>query len=236
MTVATQKRTSSIADMLLEEGLIDDDQHAEALKEYSRSKRSLVRILADMELITEEIRLALLKKTSGAEMVDLTDFVPSAEVSSYVSKEHCRRARAVPLQFHQGALALAMEDPLDMRTISDFEKIYGKSIKPMLAKSEDILTTIERLPNSSESINIGSLGESEGSKIAETLSLATLVFFPLLAFVYFISVSSIGKEWFGSFGLAKFEIGLVFVLVFGSWAAIAYFVNDLLFNKSSDGI
>ncbi len=234
MAVATPPRMT-LADILLKEGVISDEQHERALLEYDRTKRSIVRILTEMGVLPEDTRINILRRRLNCELVKLRDVIPSAEVSGYVTKDMCRRLHAVPLRLTDGTVLVAMEDPTDMRAIQDLERVYGTSVRAVLASSSDIEETIERFPEVVEPEAGGRTDRGIGYKLTATLSLALLVFGPMMGFLYFISRSKVGLEWYSSFGFGTFENVLVFLVVWGSWAAIGYFLNDLLFGGDSRG-
>lgn len=233
MSVAAAQRLS-LADLLLKEGVITRDQHEKALAEYGRTKRSIVRILGDMGVIDENLRMSIIRRNCDCDLVRLQNVAPSSEVGAFVTREVCRRMHAVPLRITDGSVVVAMEDPTDVRTIGDLEKLYQRSVRPVLASSQDIAETIERLPESSESASSFEVVKpSFGYRAVETLCLSLLVFGPMIGFVLFISKTKVGGEWYGSFGLNTFETALLFVVVWGAWASIAYFINDMLWNRRS---
>ena len=231
MAVASPHRLS-LADVLLKEGLIDKDQYQRALDEYDRTKRSLVRILTDMGVLNEDLRLDLLRKNCDCELVRLQNVVPSADVSGYLTKDMCRRAHAVPLRKDENGVIMAMEDPTDVRTLGDMEKIFGIAVRPVLAPAKEIEETIERLPESTDDADVEAFTKpSIGYRLFSSLMLMLFVFVPLVAFYYFVQMTESGAQWFGNFALTRFEIVLLYVVTWSSWAAIAYFLHDIIFHR-----
>lgn len=222
-------RKPSIVEFLLKDGLISQDQHDRALQEHEATKRSFVRILADMGALSEDARLDLLSRQTGAKVVSLDKVVPNAEVATVLTRSICRKAGIVPLRMDEsGAIILAMEDPSDVRTIADIEKLYNHPIKPVLARRKEILETIERMP---EGVVLATEDETLGHRLMNHLTLTLLCFGPMAAFFYFIGYTNVGRDWYAGFQFEAFESILFFVVVWGSWAAMSYFINDLLFGK-----
>lgn len=231
MTTATVHR-DSIADVLLREGWIDKSQYQKAMEQYERTRDSLVRIFSEMGALNEETRLNILQRTMAIKVVSLQDVTPRSEVAGFVSREVCRRRHVVPLQLEEASVLVAMEDPTDVRTIADLEKIFSRSVKPVLASTKDILEAINRLPEPITPARTDMDGT--GYKLVSTLSLLAITFVPIVAFYYAISNTKLGKDWYANFGTTTFENILVFVVVWGSWAAVAYFLNDLIFGKPAE--
>ena len=228
----TAMHHDTVADVLLREGWIDKSQYNTALQEYERTRRSLLRIFTDMGAIDEDQRLNLLARTMHCKVVSLRDVTPRSDVAGYMTREVCRRRHVVPLQLEDGSVLVAMEDPTDVRTLSDLEKIFSRSVRPVLASTQEIMETIDKLPDSPDGvIDAEEPKESFSYTLVANLTLLLLVFIPIVAFYYYLSTET-GKEWYSQFEFSTFENILVFVVVWGSWAAMAYFINDLIYGKS----
>jgi type IV pilus assembly protein PilB len=63
-----------LGDILLEDGLVTQDQLAEAYDEHQRVGRALGRVLVDRGVLTESQLVAALAQQIGMRFVDLTDF------------------------------------------------------------------------------------------------------------------------------------------------------------------
>lgn len=231
MAVTTTPR-NTLAESLLKDGLISRDQYESAVKEYEKTKQSIIRILSDMGALDDQSRMAVLHRTFGHEVVKLKDVVPSVEVAGLIPKDMCRRHHLVPLRMDQERVVIAMEDPSDVRVIGDIEKVFGRSAKVVLASSKEIGETIDRMPQF-ETANSGAPMEVGVDKVVGSMSLLVLTLVPLAASYYYCFYHATGSEWYASFELDHFETGLAMVIAWGCWAAIAYFVNDLIFGKQN---
>lgn len=219
-----------LAEVLLKEGVINRDQYQRALEEYDRTSRSLVRILTEMGLLEEKVRIDILRKTCDCEYVRLHNVVPSSEVSSYLNQEMCYRIHVVPIRFEGSSVLIAMEDPTDMRTITDVEMLFGRSVKPVLATAEDIENTIRRLPEQVDE-HISTKVPTLKFRFLSNIVLSIIVFVPLVGFYFFVNIIPAGVTFFESLGFSRFETILLYVVTWSSWAAIAYFLHDLLFGS-----
>ena len=233
---ATLTHKEGIADMLLQEGLIDEAQYAHAVDEYERTRRSIVRILVEMGVLPDRKRMEILSRTLSTKVVSLRDVAPRPEVAGFVTREVCRRRMIVPLRIEDNTVVVAMEDPSDMRCLADLEKVFARPMRALLAADSEILEAIDRLPAEAARPDLSDSANPQdkpGYNLVATLSLMTMVFGPLAALFYFIGFTDTGKEFYGGLNLSGFENGLVFVIVAGSWASIAYFINDLIFGKET---
>ena len=84
-----------LGDILLEGGLVTDEQLSGAVQEQQRLGRSLGRVLVDLGILTESQLVAALATQIGMQFVDLTDFPVDGSVVSRVSSVVCRRHTAL---------------------------------------------------------------------------------------------------------------------------------------------
>ena len=68
-----RKKTKQLGQILIEQGLITDEQLREALKVQERVPKSLGRILIDLQLIKETDLVRALAHQIGLEFVDLSE-------------------------------------------------------------------------------------------------------------------------------------------------------------------
>lgn len=221
----------SLADALLKEGVIDRDQHDRALKEYDRTKTSLIRILTEMGAINDHTRLEILRRSTDCDMINLENVVPSADVATHLTREQCRRMHLVPLRIDGNSVCVAMEDPTDLRALETIEKVFGKPAKPLLATSKQIFETIEKLPASDNSRDAVQLPRSWGYKLMSFLALLFFALAPMAIFYATVVLTNSGRKWYNGLGMSEFENALFFMVVWGSWAGIAYFLHDLIFGQ-----
>ena len=104
-------RTKRLGDMLLEMGLITQEQLKQALEFQSREKGRLGSILIEHNFITERQLIDALRMQLGIEYIDLTKVDIAPEMSRYVPKNLAKRMSIVPVRCSKEELFLAMADP-----------------------------------------------------------------------------------------------------------------------------
>lgn len=234
MMAATTSKKMTLLELLMTEGLIDQDQHDRIKEEYDRSKRSVIRILQDTGVLSEDLRIDFLHRQTKTPVVSLENVTPRADVVGYMTRDMCRLHHVVPIRREGSSVLLAMEDPTDMALLADLEKVFEANIRPVLATSDEIRDTIERLPEVENAITAPPKVESTLHKLLSSLSLTILAFTPMILSFYFININPYGREWYTNLGFTQFETGLVFLISWGSWAALAYFINDLIFGFTKE--
>ena len=84
-----------LGDMLIDKGLITQDQLRIALMEQKKQNQPLGKILVQIGFISESVMRDALGDQLGQESVDLTKIVPDSEVIAMVPKDHARRYQRV---------------------------------------------------------------------------------------------------------------------------------------------
>ncbi|MCB2154337.1 hypothetical protein KQI84_05585 [bacterium] len=223
----------NLGEILLREGLINEEQFNQGMREYELSERPLSRIFVEMGAITEGVKIGVLQKRCDCELVSLRDLSPRIDAVQLVPRPLCEKHHLVPLKTDKGRLLVAMEDPTDMRALRALETVSGMPIAPLLAKSAEIQDVISGLPEDKE---IGETAPAHGLfyKIAKAVTLPIIWGLPVGIFVYAIyyveGISDIWKEM----DFDSFERVLFFLLAWSAWAIVAYWINDIIFGTSSE--
>jgi type IV pilus assembly protein PilB len=133
-----------LGDILIEGGLVNDEQLRGAMAEQQRVGRSLGRVLVDLGVLTESQLVAALAQQIGMQFVDLSDFPVDGSAVSRVSDSVCRRHTALPIGYDEGRLVVAMADPANVFALDDIRSLSGMDIKPVVATKADVLAAINR--------------------------------------------------------------------------------------------
>jgi len=137
----TNKR---IGDILIEQGLINDQQLKEALESQKNgNNKRLGEIFVETGVITKEELYEVLQYVYETKYVDLSNYVIDPEVISLISEKVALQFKLIPISKSDDELIIAMANPLDVYAI-DFVRSHTKikKIKSLLAPEEDILNTI----------------------------------------------------------------------------------------------
>jgi type IV pilus assembly protein PilB len=134
-----------LAEILLAEGLVDENQLAVAYDEQHRVGRSLGRVLVDQGVLSEGQLVASLAQQIGLPFVDLEDYKVDGSATGRVSGAVCRRHTALPIGYtDDGKLLLAMADPGNVFALDDVRSMTGLEVKAVVATKNDVLAAIER--------------------------------------------------------------------------------------------
>jgi type IV pilus assembly protein PilB len=133
-----------LGDILLEDGLVTQEQLIDAHEEHQRLGRALGRVLVDRGVLTESQLVAALAQQIGMRFVDLTEFPVDAGALASVPPVVCRRYNALPIGYDDGKLLVAMSDPANVFALDDIRSITGVDVRPVVATKSDVAAAINR--------------------------------------------------------------------------------------------
>lgn len=142
------EKPKRIGDLLIDKGILTQDQLSIALTEQKRSSDPLGKIIVQMGFATEAVIRDALGEALGQESVDLTKVVVDSEVLQLVGKDIARRFRIMPLSVdrQKGVLTVAMSDTFNVVAIDQLRALLGGDLEiaPILAGESEIENAIDQ--------------------------------------------------------------------------------------------
>lgn len=140
MKQQTRKR---LGDLLVEAGLLTEDQLQSTLKEKSPGQK-LGDALLQRGYITEQQLIEVLEFQLGIPHISLYRYPFDTKLFNLISKETAKRNRLIPLKKDGDKLFVAMADPMDFFAIDDLRLSTGFQIETAIATKDDILRAINK--------------------------------------------------------------------------------------------
>ncbi|MCK4274949.1 MAG: type II secretion system ATPase GspE [Phycisphaerae bacterium] len=128
----------SIAEALLEKGLITPEHLSEAMELRKSKGVRLDRALVRLGCIDEEQLLAVTAEQLSMEMVDLSEVDIDVEMLRSLPAKLVYRKHLLPVAQCDGTLTVATSDPFDLYAFDELRLLTGLEIKPVLAPTEQI--------------------------------------------------------------------------------------------------
>jgi type IV pilus assembly protein PilB len=132
-----------IGEILLERNVVTEKQLEEALKIQEMILKPIGRILIDMEVTTEEQIAEALAEQRGFTRVSVKEYKINKQAVKLFPLPMARLHKALPIDFEDGKIVLAMADPLDVYAIDDVRMITSKDVKPVVCTETEIHTVID---------------------------------------------------------------------------------------------
>ena len=140
------KDNEFIIELLTENGLLSQDQLAEARRfsADSEKKISVIDAVKKLGFVSDADITALLAQQYGMETIDLDHYEIPSEVVSMLSPEVVTTYDVIPVMKNDDVLTVAMSDPTDMETIDSLRYLLGCDIEAVIAPEAQIQRVIER--------------------------------------------------------------------------------------------
>ena len=139
-----KKKPKQLGQILVEQGLITNEQLEEALEKHRNSSKSLGRVLIDLGLIKESHLVRALSEQVGLEFVDLTEYPVDASATGLLPEALARRYKALPIGDRDGRLLVAMSDPANVYALDDIRAMTNRDVQPVVATAGDIEQAIRK--------------------------------------------------------------------------------------------
>jgi len=133
-----------LGDILLENGLLSQEQLDAAVVEQHTVGRSLGRVLVDQGILTESQLVAALAAQIGMRFVDLAESPIDGSAVARVPGAVCRRHMVIPFAIEGDRLVLAMADPANVFAIDDVRALADMEVRPVVATRSDVQAAIDR--------------------------------------------------------------------------------------------
>jgi len=142
-----------LGDLLIQEGLLSNEQLGLALEEQKRSGRKLGRIFVDSGYVTEDGIAKALARQLRAEFVDLRSFQPRPELIKLLPEPQARRFRAIVLDEQGGLLRVGFADPTDITAYDEVMRIVHRDIELVVVIESQLVPLLDRVYRRTEEIS-----------------------------------------------------------------------------------
>ena len=133
-----------LGDLLVREGLIDNEQLARALQEQKGSNDKLGSILVKLSFVTEENLIAFLSRQYGIQSITLSQLDIDPDVLKLVPEQIARKYEVLPVKLQGNTLTLAMGDPTNVFALDDVGFMTNLQVIPAVASQAAIRQAIDR--------------------------------------------------------------------------------------------
>jgi len=165
-----EKRKLPLGSLLIQKGVISEDQLRIALIEQKRTGDPLGKLFISLGFVTDATIREALSENLGQQSTDLANMVVDATALRMIPKEVAKRYKVFPVVFNkeQNNLMLAMSDTSNIVALDQISAMLGKdaTLTPTLASESDINRAIDQYYGFELSID-GILHEIETGEIID---------------------------------------------------------------------
>ncbi|MDR1708661.1 MAG: GspE/PulE family protein, partial [Candidatus Accumulibacter sp.] len=142
-----------LGDLLIQQGLLTEEQLKLALDEQKRSGRKLGRIVVESGFVTEVAIAQALARQLRAPYLDLKLFNPKPDLINLLPEAQARRFRAVVLDEVGERLRVGFADPTDLQAFDDLVRLLRRDVEPVVVAESQLLSLIDRVYRRTDEIS-----------------------------------------------------------------------------------
>ena len=134
-----------LGDLLLEVGLITEEQLENALQVQKQSKERLGEIILGLGYVSEENMIEVLEFQLGVPRIELKEESVNKAAALTIPVQMAEKYKVIPVSKEGRKLTLAMVDPTNFYAIDDVRLLVGCEVVPMIAREKDVLRAISKV-------------------------------------------------------------------------------------------
>ena len=142
-----------LGDLLIQQGLLTEEQLKIALDEQKRTGRKLGRVFVESGYVTEAGISQALARQLRIPFIELKSFTPRAELIKLLPEAPARRFRALVLgEMPDGRLQIGMSDPTDLQAYDEITRLVRREIELAVVTESELLAMVDRVYHRGEQI------------------------------------------------------------------------------------
>jgi hypothetical protein len=129
--MAEQRKKLRLGELLVQQGLITQDQLRIALTEQKTQNIPIGRLLVRLGFVTEAVIRDIMARTIGQESIDLSQVLVDAEALKLVPQDFARRHRLLPIAFdvEQNVMVVAITEVFNVVALDQLRATLGQDIQ-----------------------------------------------------------------------------------------------------------
>jgi type IV pilus assembly protein PilB len=145
MTTKSGRRRKKLGEILVDQGVLDQDQLDRALKHMTQHRLRLGEALIDLKVCNDEAVTKALAVQYGMPFYSIDEHPIPKESMQLLPEEFIRRTAVLPLSRENGRLQVILSDPLDLDVLDEIRFRQKLEVEPLLAPRSRILQYIDRV-------------------------------------------------------------------------------------------
>lgn len=132
-------------EILVDKGLITQEQLSEAFEEQKRTGERIGQILVRRGYVSQQELGKVLETQVGVPYVNLLQEGTDPRVVKVLTEEQVRRFKALPYRREGNALYVAMLHPIDVMVVDELKYLTGMRIRPMITTERELQEAVNRI-------------------------------------------------------------------------------------------
>ena len=151
--VMESRKKLRLGDVLINSGVITEEQLEKGLQLQKGSGRKLGETLVDEGIVTEDNILRALSSQLKLGIIDLQNVTIEENVLSLIPVNVLKKHKMIPFEYspdNMNILRVAMADPMDMAAIDDINIITNLQVEPVVSTTRGIMIALDKYYGNAE--------------------------------------------------------------------------------------
>ena len=134
-----------LGDLLVQNGIITEDQLMTALAEQKRCGRKLGKMLVELRYVEELQLLEFLSRQLQIPFIDLSQQSFDQDTIRQMPETLARRFRCVLLKQDANSALIGMSDPTDLLAVDEITAVLNKPVRQAVVRESDLLQLVDQV-------------------------------------------------------------------------------------------
>jgi MSHA biogenesis protein MshE len=150
--MAIVKQKIRIGELLVQNGVITEQQLEAALAKQKEAGQRLGKVLVDLGFVEEDQLLSFLSQQLQIPYINLRRYNFDVSLVHRLPETYARRYRAIVLADQRTQLLVGMADPMDIFAFDELERILEQPIQQAMVRERELLSTLDLIYRRTEDI------------------------------------------------------------------------------------
>ncbi|MBD1389974.1 type IV-A pilus assembly ATPase PilB [Neiella sp. HB171785] len=155
-------KIQGLATLLVRKRLLEASTAVSLIEQARTGKHNFISLLIEQKITTSKALQQLLSDEYGIAALDLDTVDVEQLDDEYRNESLIRKHHALPLYIERGMLIVAVDDPINITALEDFQFSFGKRTEPVLVEHDKLAKAIEKVLDSGfDDIDLGDVSDDE---------------------------------------------------------------------------
>jgi type IV pilus assembly protein PilB len=175
MALLTDEIQEKLTQLLIDEGLVATEVLAAAKEESTKVSKPLFSLLAEQDIIDDELLTHGIAQVSGVPYVNLANTIIDQNILALLPEDVAERFMAVPLAEVQNRLAVAMIDANNVQAVDYLANRIQRPLKVFMASESGVRHVLDQYKTDLSSVNQAAQASQDEQKAEEANDVKTIV-------------------------------------------------------------
>ncbi|MCM2678795.1 type IV-A pilus assembly ATPase PilB [Echinimonas agarilytica] len=164
-------KIQGLATLLVRKRIVEAADAVSLVEQARTSKRNFISLLLEQEYVSGKALQQMLGDEYGIATLDLDSVALDEIADEYRNESLIRKHHALPLYVQHGVLLVAVDDPVNISALEDFQFNLGRRTEAVLVEHDKLAKAIDKLLDTGfDDIDLGDISDDElaGMEVQDT--------------------------------------------------------------------